>query len=161
VWSRADMPMTYRLALWLGAHTFPSLSLSGKGVVHIWPSDNIPMLREYSSDPLVLKETRTDAIWGLVNLMDDARRAPVHLPDAPPILLLYGKNDQVIPAAPTEAVIAELGTKAVVRRYDHGYHMLLRDLDRETVWRDVVTWVDTGGKGQDAWLADRFARSQP
>ncbi len=142
VWSRDDMPFTYRALLWLTAHTFPGLTTSGRGVVRIWPSDNIPMLRAYSRDPLVQKTTRADAVWGLVNLMDDARHAPERLGPTPPILLLYGKNDQVIPAPPTEAVVAALGDRAEVHRYDKGYHMLLRDLDRETVWKDVVTWLE-------------------
>jgi alpha-beta hydrolase superfamily lysophospholipase len=73
--------------------------------------------------------------------MDEARHAPDHMTSAPPILFLYGKQDQVIPAPPTEAVIAALDGKAEVRRYDHGYHMLLRDLDREIVWKDIATWV--------------------
>jgi alpha-beta hydrolase superfamily lysophospholipase len=146
VWSRADMPMLYRLTLWLGAHTFPGMHVSGNGIVHIWPSDNIPMLRAYSHDPLVQKDTRADAVYGLVNLMDDGRHAPEHLTAPPPILLLYGKNDQVIPAPPTEAVIAALGAKAEVHRYEHGYHMLLRDLDGPVVWQDVVAWIEKGGK---------------
>lgn len=144
VWSRSDMPLPYRVTLWLTAHTLPSLAVSGRGIVHIWPSDNIAMLRAYSRDPLVQKETRTDAVYGLVDLMDDARHAPDHLGAAPPILFLYGKNDQVIPAEPTEAVIAALGPKADVHRYDHGYHMLLRDLDGPMVWQDARNWIERG-----------------
>jgi alpha-beta hydrolase superfamily lysophospholipase len=141
VWSREDMPLSYRMALWTVAHTLPGLTLSGGGL-HIWPSDNIPMLRKYSRDPLVQKTTRADAVYGLVNLMDEARKAPAQLdPHAPPLLLLYGKNDQIIPAPPTEAVVAALGTHVEVRRYDHGYHMLLRDLDAPQIWPDVSKWV--------------------
>jgi len=147
VWSRGDMPMTYRTALWLSAHTFPGWHVSGRGVVQIWPSDNIPMLRAYSRDPLVQKDTRADAVWGLVNLMDDARHAPEHLAaGTPPILLLYGKNDQVIPAVPTEAVVAALGRKAEVHRYEHGYHMLLRDLEGPAVWKDIMDWISAPNK---------------
>ncbi|HEV2652260.1 MAG TPA: alpha/beta hydrolase, partial [Rhizomicrobium sp.] len=145
VWSRDDMPASYRAALWLSAHVVPGMTVTGSGL-KIWPSDNIPMLRAYSRDPFVQKETRADAVWGLVNLMDEARHAPDHLSAPPPILFLYGKQDQVIPAPPTEAVIAALDGKAEVHRYDHGYHMLLRDLDRQTVWQDVVTWIGNGGK---------------
>ena len=146
VWSRNDMPLTYRTALWLAAHTFPGWHVSGRGVVHIWPSDNIPMLRAYSRDPLVQKDTRADAVWGLANLMDDARHAPEHITNPPPILLLYGKNDQVIPAPPTEAVVAELGSKAEVHRYEHGYHLLLRYLDGPSIWQDIETWIEKGWK---------------
>jgi acylglycerol lipase len=140
VWSRADMPLSYRAALWMTAHTMPWLHVSGSGL-KIWPSDNVPMMRALARDPLFQHKTRTDAVWGLVNLMDEARHAPDLLARVPPILFLYGKNDQVIPAEPTEAVIKALGERAEVHRYDHGYHMLLRDLDAETVWQDVANWI--------------------
>jgi alpha-beta hydrolase superfamily lysophospholipase len=140
VWSRADMPMLYRVALWSVAHTFPALHLSGSGL-KIWASDNIEMLRMNGADPLFQKTANAGAVYGLVNLMDDARNAPSHLGDPPPILFLYGGNDQVIPAKPTEAVVAALGPHAQVHRYPDGYHMLLRDLHAEPRWKDVADWV--------------------
>ncbi len=140
VWSREDMPITYRVALWLTAHTMPWLELSGKGL-KIWPSDNIEMLRKISRDPLFQKKTRADAIWGLVGLMDDARKAPERLQSTPPILFLYGAKDQIIPREPTEAVIKDLGTRAEVHKYPNGYHMLLRDLDGPGIWKDVANWT--------------------
>jgi alpha-beta hydrolase superfamily lysophospholipase len=143
VWSRGDMPASYRAALWMSAHTTPWLTVSGSGL-GIWPSDNIPMLRALSRDPLMQHETRADAVYGLVNLMDEARRAPDKLKDPPPILIVYGAKDQIIPAAPTEAVIAALGPHAQSRRYPYGYHLILRDLSAETVWRDIAGWIDTG-----------------
>jgi alpha-beta hydrolase superfamily lysophospholipase len=146
VWSRSDMPLLYRVTLWLAAHVAPGLHVSGNGVVHIWPSDNVPMLRAYSRDPLVQKDTRSDAVYGLVDLMDEARHAPEHIGATPPMLLLYGQHDQVIPAPPTEAVVAALGAKAQAHRYEHGYHMLLRDLEGPTIWQDIETWIEKGGK---------------
>jgi acylglycerol lipase len=50
VWSREDMPASYRAALWLSAHTLPWLHVSGEG--RVWASNNIPMLRKLSRDPL-------------------------------------------------------------------------------------------------------------
>ena len=140
VWSRADMPLSYRAALFLVAHLAPGLILTGNGL-KIEPSDNIPMLRGLSRDPLVIKETRTDAVYGLVNLMDAARQAPEHLTATPPILFLYGKDDQIIPRPPTEAVIAALGPRATVHVYDKGYHLLLRDLEGPRVSQDVADWI--------------------
>jgi hypothetical protein len=29
-----------------------------------------------------------------------------------------------------------------VKHYEHGYHMLLRDLEGESVDRDVADWID-------------------
>jgi alpha-beta hydrolase superfamily lysophospholipase len=99
------------------------------------------MLRAISRDPLFQKQTRSDAVWGLVNLMDAARHAPEKLSNPPPILLVYGAKDQIIPAKPTKAVIAALGDRAEVHEYPNGYHMLLRDLGREAPLKDIVGWV--------------------
>lgn len=148
VWSRADMPILYRSALYLAAHLVPGMILSNnaaKSVVKIMPSDNIPMLIALGKDPLFQKRTRTDTLFGLVNLMDEARTVPQHLNSAPPILFLYGANDQVIPAKPTEAVIAGLGTRAAVKKYRQGWHMLLRDLQGQKVQQDVADWVFSHG----------------
>lgn len=144
VWSRSDMPMSYRAALFLGAHLLPGMILSNSSasrVVTITPSDNVAMLRALGRDPLFQKQTRIDTLFGLVNLMDEARNAPDGIKNAPPILFLYGANDQIIPAKPTQAVIAALGEKATVKHYEHGYHMLLRDLEGEAVDKDVAEWV--------------------
>lgn len=145
VWSRGDMPMLYRVALFLAARLMPGLVLSNSAasrVVTIIPSDNIEMLRAMGRDPLVQKRTRSDVLFGLTNLMDEARTAPARLPPAlPPLLLSYGARDQVIPARPTLAVIAELGSRATVKRYDNGYHMLLRDLGRAAPQGDIADFV--------------------
>lgn len=149
VWSRGDMPLTYRAALFLASRLLPGMILSNnaaRSVVRIVPSDNVPMLIALGKDPLFQKRTRTDTLYGLVNLMDEARTAPDRLSGPPPILLLHGLNDQVIPPAPTKAVIAGLGTRAAVREYPKGYHMLLRDLDGEQVAKDVADWVLAGNK---------------
>ena len=74
-----DMPLSYRVALFLAAHLTPGLILSNSAASHvvtIVPSDNIAMLRALGRDPLFQKQTRADALYGLVNLMDEARAAP-------------------------------------------------------------------------------------
>lgn len=144
VWSRGDMPLTYRAALYLAAHLVPGMILSNNAassVVKIVPSDNVPMLIALGKDPLFQKRTRTGTLYGLVNLMDEARIAPASIKTAPPILFLYGANDQIIPAKPTKAVTEALGSKAAVKQYERGYHMLLRDLQGELVDKDVADWI--------------------
>jgi alpha-beta hydrolase superfamily lysophospholipase len=140
VWSRGDMPMLYRVALWTAAHTLPNMHLSGSGL-KIWASDNIEILRQNGRDPLFQKNANVGAIYGLTNLMDEARQAPAHLNNPPPILLMYGGNDQVIPNKPTDAVAAALGAHAEVHKYPDGYHMLFRDLHAEPRWKDMADWV--------------------
>jgi alpha-beta hydrolase superfamily lysophospholipase len=144
VWSRGDMPASYRVALFFAAHLLSGMILSNSAASHVvtvMPSDNIEMLRALGRDPLFQKQTRSDVLYGLVNLMDEARQAPAHLKNPPPILFLYGARDQVIPPEPTKAVIAGLGDRAEVHQYPNGYHMLLRDLDRAQVHQDAARWM--------------------
>ncbi len=139
VWGWSALPFSYRVSLWATAHLLPWWNLTGRGL-NIMPSDNIEMLRAIARDPLFLKETRTDAIYGLVNLMDEAfndagRMTPV------PLMLVYGGKDQIIPNASTEAMAMMLAPGATVKRYPNGYHMLLRDLDGPARWADVAAWI--------------------
>jgi len=140
VWGRATMPFTYRVTLAITSHTIPWMRFTGRGL-GIQASDNIPMLRRLGADPLVIKETRVDAIYGLVNLMDQALNAGPRLSQAPPLLLLYGARDEVIRKEPVEKFVASLQGPRRIAVYDTGWHMLLRDLKAERVWRDVAAWI--------------------
>ena len=142
VWARSTMPWYQRAALWMTAHSFPSAKLTGRGL-KIQASDNIEMLRALGRDPLVIKETRVDAVYGLVNLMDQALAAAARIDR--PALLLYGQRDEIVPKDPTFQLWRDLPAerRRVHRRalYENGWHMLLRDLDAATVRRDVAAWI--------------------
>ena len=140
VWGRQSMPFSYRLALWTSAHTIRWKSFSGSGL-KITPSDNIEVLRANFRDPLFIKGTRSDAIYGLVRLMGDAYAAAPSVKNTP-LLYLYGGRDQIIPKLPTETVMGELGPEAKIMTYPTGYHMLLRDLNAEPRWADVAKWIE-------------------
>ncbi len=94
VWGWKAMNGLYATALRLAAHTVPARRLTGQGLA-IRPSDNIEMLRALGRDPLVIKETRVDAVYGLVGLMDRAYEAAGRI--GVPVLQ-SADTDQLIPA---------------------------------------------------------------
>ena len=138
VWARATMNPFYRVALWLGAHLMPATELTGRGL-GVVASDNREMILGLQADPLVIKHTRIDAMWGLVNLMDSALQGSAKI--GPPTLILYGLNDQLIAAGPKAKMISRLPDNIPVAVYENGWHMLLRDLQAEIALRDIVTWI--------------------
>ena len=105
------------------------------------PTDNIDAWRRWSRDPLLIRNTRVDAIAGLVDLMDAAVAAAPSF--RAPALLLYGGRDRLVPPAPTRAMLAALPERGRQRVgfYANGYHMLLRDTQGERVARDITAWV--------------------
>jgi acylglycerol lipase len=143
VWGRDTMAFYQNAALWVAVHTMPWLHLTGRGL-NIQPSDNIEMLRALGRDPLVIKETRVDAIWGVVNLMDRALESARQF-DAR-ALILYGDRDEVVGMGPTKTMLQSLPAATPGHRrvalYENGYHMLIRDLMAETIWRDIESWIE-------------------
>lgn len=142
LWARQTMPWYQTSLLWTLAHTFPWLTLTGKGV-RVQASDNIEMLRALGKDPMVIKKTRVEAIYGLTNLMDAAFSNASQLHGN--TLILYGENDEIIPKKPTydflQRFLSVAGDKKTVAFYQQGYHMLLRDLNASIIWKDIVSWM--------------------
>ena len=133
-----------RGTLWFFAHTVPWLAGQPGGQPLFRPSDNISMLRRYSRDPLVIKDTRIDAFYGLVNLMDaaliEARNFDM------PALIMLGAKDELIPGGPSDMLLSRLpptrpGPPRRLVIYPKGYHMLLRDLDAQLAIHDVAFWT--------------------
>ena len=137
VWGRSAMPWWQRSVLWLAYHLAPGWMPSGRGL-DIHPSDNIEMLRRLGADPLVIKETRVDALKGVVDLMDDARAAPAEMKS--PVLFLYGAHDEIIPPQPSWAAAALMPRRRAAF-YAHGWHMLVRDLEAKVVLDDMAAWM--------------------
>lgn len=143
VWARWTMPFYQRWALGLATWTVPWYHLTPPRGLKIRPSDNIEMLRALGRDPLVIKSTRVDAVYGLTNLMDRALTDTARIGAQVPVLALYGENEQLIPPEPVSVALANLaGQGARIGVYPQGWHMLLRDLQAELVWRDVLAWID-------------------
>jgi alpha-beta hydrolase superfamily lysophospholipase len=140
VWGGDQLNGFYRATLWVMVHLVPGLELTGRGL-GVMASDNIEMLRALGADPLFIKATRVDAIAGLVELMDVAAASVDQLDG--PLLVLGGARDEVVPPgahlAMLERLQAEQCTEII---YPDGWHMLLRDLQREVVWQDILAWIE-------------------
>ena len=143
VWGWRAMNPLYKSALWIAAHTVPSFSPTGEGL-RVRPSDNVEMLRALGRDPLVIKKTRIDTVYGLVGLMDKAYEAAPQI--RKPVLYLYGRRDELVPREPTLGVVRAIPGPVRFADYDDGWHMLLRDRQRMKVWRDIDSWI--AGRGR-------------
>ena len=144
---RETLNIFARVGLFVFSRTVPWLAGRPAGPLPFTPSDNIAALRKLGRDPLVIKDTRVDAFWGLVNLMDDALAAAPRF-DAPAMILI-GRHDDLIPDDPMEVMLQRLPPVPPGRRrvavYPEGYHLLLRDLKAEVPIRDIVHWTRAPG----------------
>ena len=141
VWGWTSQPVLNRVALWLGAHAAPGAVLDPPTWLaerHL-ASDNLVKLRQMGRDPQMIFRTRIDVVQGLVDLMEHAsqRMALVRAP----VFYLYGAHDNFVPKAATARAV--LGLKPTDRSayYPDGWHLLLRDLHRAEVRRDMIAYL--------------------
>lgn len=140
VWGGDALNPFYKAILWLASRLLPGLKLTGEGLDRL-PSDNLAMLKALGRDPLIVKETRLDAVQGVVGLMGAARAAAYDL-DVPTLVLL-GANDQIVPNEVQVSFAERIASPSCgLILYPEGYHMLLNDLQRERVWADILKWLD-------------------
>ncbi len=145
VWSRRQMNPLMVAGLSVAAGVAPDWSLTGRALpLTIQASDNRAALYRLAYDPLTLHQTRAATLSGLVDLMSRAQQAAPHV--RTPMLVTYGGRDQLVPPLATDATWNLL--PAPVRRsfYPAGYHLLMRDTDRDAVIDDVSSWIADPGR---------------
>lgn len=158
-WSRQAIGPVAVGAFWLLAHSLPALAFP-PGAGSISASNNTEALRRFGRDPLTIKDTRIDAAWGLLGLMDAASTRLAGC-CAPPTLVLQGARDRVVPPSVTRGVLRGMRPETRLARYAEGWHLLLRDEVRDTVAADILAWMENPAaplpSGADAagaaWLA--------
>lgn len=141
VWGWSTMPDSYAFMLWLSAHTFPWKAVEPPRSVTRTrvASDNREALLQAGRAPHMIWQTRIDALYGLVSLMETASERSSHLQGD--VLFLYGANDQIIPRASAVAAARRLPPTARTALYENGWHWLLRDLQREVVYEDILAFI--------------------
>jgi len=143
VWGWSAQGPLNSAGLWFAARTMGDRAVEApEWAVRALPaSDNrLELFRNYR-DPNSLITTRFDALYGLVDLMESASR---RLGDVrAPTLLQYGAHDNVIRREPMRQALERAGDRPGLRTafYPDGWHILNRDLQAETVYRDVEAWL--------------------
>ena len=57
------------------------------------------------------------------------------------VLFLYGAHDQIIPRTSAIATARRLPATVRTAYYENGWHWLLRDLQREVVYEDILAYI--------------------
>jgi alpha-beta hydrolase superfamily lysophospholipase len=141
VWGWSEQPLPNKTLLWFAANFTagkvyePPRWLTSK----IKPTDNREELIAMGHDPLMIWGARSDAIYGLVSMMD---RAAAAVGEARvPTLYLHGANDQIIPKEAARHAAARLKGSDRSAEYARGYHLLMRDKQGPAVWADVAAFI--------------------
>ena len=143
VWGWTAQGPVNSAGLWFAARTAGSKAVqTPEWAIKARPaSDNRLELLRNGRDPNSLVTTRFDALYGLVDLMETASTRLGAM--RTPTLLLYGGHDNVIQKDAMRLALASAGEREGFRTgyYPDGWHILNRDLQAETMYRDVEAWL--------------------
>lgn len=144
LWSWDNLTPFSRWMLRESAHVIPWVTVRPTGL-RLRASSNDRALYDLYRDRLVIKDTRIDNAYFLVDLMSHAQKAIEKL-YAPRYLVLYGKQEAVLPTSSVQEALRLLPSLPSAQRrvafYPDGYHLLLRDLNADIVIKDIVEWID-------------------
>ena len=143
VWGWSAQGPLNRASLWVTARIMGERAVTAPAwaVRDRHASDNMLELIRNGRDPNSILSTRFDALYGLVGLMETASTRLGEI--RAPTLLLYGASDNVIQKRPMLRALGRAGERPGFRTgfYPEGWHILNRDLQAETVYRDVEAWL--------------------
>ena len=140
VWGRPEQGFVLASALAVANGVAPGHRITASEVpVRVHASDNREALVALARDPLTIRSTQVAVLKGLVDLMDSAQAA------APSVhgrtLIAYGAHDELVPASAMAVAWAHLPPDTRRAVYPNGYHLLMRDLDRQAPIEDVIAWI--------------------
>lgn len=141
LWARETMSWPMRAGMWVMLKMIPNVHLTGRGIER-YATNNVPLLQRLSQDPLWIHAPDVRSIAGLTDVMDVAYARFDQLKG--PVLLLYGLNDEIVPAGPVRASAKHLDLTNPHNRlavYPEGWHMLTRDVGGAAVTADILSWA--------------------
>ncbi len=141
VWGWKSQPLPNKTLLWFAARlTGAKVYTPPRWVTDkISPTDNRDELIAMARDPLMVWGARSDALYGLVGLMDRASAQVGH--DSLPTLYLYGAHDQIIPKKAAFRAATGLTPSDRSAYYPAGWHLMTRDLQGPVVWADILAFI--------------------
>ena len=124
-------------------HVMPWMTVVPTGI-HAQASSNRAAIRDLSRDPLVIKETRIDTAYGLINLMTSAFDAASKL-GKPRWLLMFGEHEAILDRGAVNKALPHFPDQPPdqgrIAIYPRGYHLLLRDFNQYAVYDDIAAWI--------------------
>ena len=141
VWGWNTQPLPNRTALWIVGKTGRTVDFDPPKLLGNFfkPTDNVPEMMRMREDPLMTWGTRTDTLYGVVDLMQAASASAGTI--KVPTLYLYGYQDIVIPKNAAFQAAGRLKPTDKTGYYLDGHHLLLVDQQRERVFEDVLGFI--------------------
>ena len=150
IWDFKEQNFFLSKFLYIFSRLFPDISLSGKNLIKVIPSDNNKMLKESSEDENVIHKSSLSSLYGVVDLMSDAYKNTSIFEKTLNFntLIILPIKDYIVPRRPIKEMLKNQFIKRNIELnniclgvYEENYHMILRDIEGERITREIKEWV--------------------
>ncbi|MBI2257261.1 MAG: alpha/beta fold hydrolase [Proteobacteria bacterium] len=144
IWGWQTQPAINRWIFDFAMKVMPRITVQPNGVYRE-ASNNHYMLRQMWRDPNIIKSTRVDTAFGLVELMTEAYDAGAKLGSSPRWLIMFGGREDILTTASVSGFLGQLPKLPIsqgrVVFYPKAHHMMLRDLGAQILYDDIAAWI--------------------
>ena len=149
IWNFSQTNFFKSVTLKILALIFPSLKVSGKGIVKVQASNNVEMLKELSQDEFFIQKPTLKSLNGIVNLMDESYIDSIEFLRRPiyNTFILIPIIDEIVPRKPLIRILESYQRdlieipKLKISLYEKNYHMILRDVNRDIAINEIKDWI--------------------
>jgi alpha-beta hydrolase superfamily lysophospholipase len=144
IWGWQTQSSLNRAVMDFAMAVMPRVAVQPNGVYRE-ASNNHYMLRQMWRDPKIIKATRVDTAFGLVELMTEAFDAGAKLTGKPRWLIMFGDREDILTSDSVARFVASLPklppAQGRLALYPQSHHMMLRDLQARVLYDDIAAWI--------------------
>ena len=144
IWGWQTQSSLNRAVMDFAMAVMPRVAVQPNGVYRE-ASNNHYMLRQMWRDPKIIKATRVDTAFGLVELMTEAFNAGAKLTGNPRWLIMFGDREDILTSDSVARFVASLPklppAQGRLALYPQSHHMMLRDLQARVLYDDIAAWI--------------------
>ena len=147
IWNFSKMNPIKKIFLNILSTLLPNLKLDGGDFVKVTACNNVEVLKALAKDKYFIHKPNLKSLNGIVNLMDESYKDTEKFLNKVPYrtLIILPIKDEIVPRKPLTKLLIDkkdsIKDNLTIAIYKNNYHMILRDLESETISKFLADWI--------------------
>ena len=147
IWNFSKMNPIKKIFLNILSTLFPNLKLDGGDFIKVTACNNIEVLKALAKDKYFIHKPNLKSLNGIVDLMDESYEYTEKFLNqvSYKTLIILPMKDEIVPRKPLTRLLIDkkdsIKDNLTLAIYKNNYHMILRDLESETISKFIADWI--------------------
>ena len=147
IWNFSEMNPVKKIFLTTLSTLLPNLKLDGGDFIKVKACNNVEVLKALAKDKYFIHKPNLKSLNGIVDLMDESYKDTEKFLNQIPYrtLIMLPLKDEIVPRKPLTKILIDkkdsIKDDLTLATFKNNYHMLLRDLESETISKFLADWI--------------------